>query len=96
MMLEVSHLKVSYDRVLALSDVSIQVPRGKIVALVGGNGNGKSTTLRAIAGLNDAEAGQIVFDGQPIHRKAAHQRVRDEFLNSRHLVQYAQLCTELI
>jgi len=75
MMLEVSHLKVSYDRVLALSDVSIQVPQGQIVALVGGNGNGKSTTLRAIAGLNGVDAGQIVFDGQPIHRKAAHQRV---------------------
>ncbi|HEX3141846.1 MAG TPA: ATP-binding cassette domain-containing protein, partial [Rhizobacter sp.] len=50
-MLEVSNLRVSYAGVLALSDVSLRVPKGQIVALVGGNGNGKSTTLRAIAGL---------------------------------------------
>jgi branched-chain amino acid transport system ATP-binding protein len=75
MMLEVSQLKVSYDRVLALSDVSLKVPQGQIVALVGGNGNGKSTTLRAIAGLNGADAGRILFNGEPIHTKPAHHRV---------------------
>ncbi|MCJ0764062.1 ABC transporter ATP-binding protein [Variovorax terrae] len=74
-MLEVSQLKVSYDRVLALSDVSLKVPQGQIVALVGGNGNGKSTTLRAIAGLNGADAGRILFNGEPIHAKPAHHRV---------------------
>jgi branched-chain amino acid transport system ATP-binding protein len=74
-MLEVSNLRVSYGGVLALSDVSISVPQGRIVALVGGNGNGKSTTLRAIAGLNRAEAGTIHFDGQPLQALPAHQRV---------------------
>jgi len=74
-MLEVSNLRVSYGGVLALSDVSISVPQGRIVALVGGNGNGKSTTLRAIAGLNRAEAGTIRFDGQPVQALPAHQRV---------------------
>jgi branched-chain amino acid transport system ATP-binding protein len=74
-MLEVANLRVSYGGVLALSDVSLTVPRGRIVALVGGNGNGKSTTLRAIAGLNRLDAGSIRFDGRPIDLLAAHQRV---------------------
>ncbi len=74
-LLEVNGLRVSYSGVLALSDVSIAVPRGQIVALVGGNGNGKSTTLRAIAGLNPVDAGSIRFDGAEIHMLPAHQRV---------------------
>ena len=74
-MLEVKNLKVCYDEVLAVSDISLTVPKGKIVALVGGNGNGKSTTLRAIAGLNRAAAGSIRFEGDPIHMQPAHRRV---------------------
>jgi branched-chain amino acid transport system ATP-binding protein len=75
MTLEIQNLKVSYDRVLAISDVSLTVPPGKIVALVGGNGNGKSTTLRAVAGLNSADAGTITFNGEAIHTAPAHKRV---------------------
>ena len=67
-MLEITHLKVCYNDVLAISDVSLKVETGKIVALVGGNGNGKSTTLRAVAGLNAADAGSITFNGEAIHR----------------------------
>lgn len=74
-MLQVSNLRVSYSGVLALSDVSLEVPQGKIVALVGGNGNGKSTTLRAIAGLNKVDAGSVHFDGRPVHGLPSHQRV---------------------
>ena len=74
-MLEVSNLRVSYGGVLALSDVSISVPQGKIVALVGGNGNGKSTTLRAIAGLNPVDAGTIRFKGHAVQTLPAHKRV---------------------
>ena len=74
-LLEVSNLRVTYSGVLALSDVSLVVPRGQIVALVGGNGNGKSTTLRAIAGLNAAEAGQIRFDGAEVQTVPAFKRV---------------------
>jgi branched-chain amino acid transport system ATP-binding protein len=61
--------------VLAVSDVTLTVPDGKIVALVGGNGNGKSTTLRAVAGLNAVKAGTITFNGQPVHALPAHKRV---------------------
>jgi branched-chain amino acid transport system ATP-binding protein len=75
MMLQVRDLKVSYDGVLAVSKVSIHVEPGSIVALVGGNGNGKSTTLRAIAGLNAAEKGSIMFNGIDISTMPAHKRV---------------------
>lgn len=74
-MLEIEHLKVCYGDVLAVSDVTLRVKPGKIVALVGGNGNGKSTTLRAVAGLNAAAAGRIKFNDQEIHRMPAHKRV---------------------
>ena len=74
-MLAIEQLKVCYGDVLAISDVSLRVKPGKIVALVGGNGNGKSSTLRAVAGLNAAAAGRIKFNGQEIHRMPAHKRV---------------------
>jgi branched-chain amino acid transport system ATP-binding protein len=74
-MLEIRNLKASYDGVPALSDVTLTVPAGRIVALVGGNGNGKSTTLRAVAGLNAVDAGSIAFEGAAIHTQPAHRRV---------------------
>jgi branched-chain amino acid transport system ATP-binding protein len=74
-MLDVTGLRVSYSGVLAVSQVDLHVDRGEIVALVGGNGMGKSTTLRAIAGLNGCDAGSIVFDGQAIDAVPAHDRV---------------------
>ncbi len=52
----------------ALTDVSLNVAAGQIVALVGGNGNGKSTTLRAVAGLNALDGGSVTFDGAAITR----------------------------
>ena len=73
--LEVTNLRVSYDGVPALNGVSLRVATGQIVALVGGNGNGKSTTLRAVAGLNKADAGSIVLDGRDLGSLPAHQRV---------------------
>jgi branched-chain amino acid transport system ATP-binding protein len=74
-MLALDHLRVSYDGVRALTDVSLKVGAGQIVALVGGNGNGKSTTLRAAAGLNPLDGGSITFDGRPVHGLPAHERV---------------------
>ncbi|MBV7540756.1 ABC transporter ATP-binding protein [Acidovorax sp. sic0104] len=74
-MLDIQNLKVCYDDVLAISDVSLNVGAGEIVALVGGNGNGKSTTLRAVAGLNAAAAGEVSFNGQQIGGMPAHRRV---------------------
>ncbi|WP_082569054.1 ABC transporter ATP-binding protein [Rhizobacter sp. Root1221] len=74
-MLRVADVSVSYSGVQALQTVSLRVMPGQIVALVGGNGNGKSTTLRAVAGLNEVDAGEIHFQGQPVHGLPAHKRV---------------------
>jgi branched-chain amino acid transport system ATP-binding protein len=75
-MLKVERIRVSYQRVPALHDVSLLLKRGEIVAIVGGNGNGKSTTLRAIAGLNRLDAGRIVLEDRDIGTLAPHDRVR--------------------
>ena len=74
-MLQVRNVQVSYGRIPALHDVSFELPAGKIIAIVGANGSGKSTTLRAIAGLNRVDQGEILFEGQAIHRLPAHRRV---------------------
>ena len=73
--LVVANLRVSYGGVPAVTDVALSVAAGEIVALVGGNGMGKSTTLRAIAGLNACDAGSILFDGASIVGVPAHRRV---------------------
>ena len=73
LLLSVNNLEVVYDDViLVLRGVSLTVPEGKIVALLGANGAGKTTLLRAICGLLDVHDGEItkgsvVFDGHPIH-----------------------------
>ena len=73
--LAVDDLQVSYGGVLAVSKVDLHVEAGEIVALVGGNGMGKSTTLRAIAGLNRCDRGSVRFDGAAIQDVPAHERV---------------------
>jgi branched-chain amino acid transport system ATP-binding protein len=75
-MLEVENLEVVYDDVmLVLRGVSLQVPDGRIVALLGANGAGKTTLLRALSGLLDVHdgkitRGRITLDGRPLHRES--------------------------
>lgn len=76
LLLEVRGISASYGAIQALSKVSLQVPRGGIVALLGSNGAGKSTTLNAISHLIDPSAGEVIFDGQPIHRLPSDHIVR--------------------
>jgi branched-chain amino acid transport system ATP-binding protein len=64
--LRVNSIDVLYDRVRALSEVSLRVDQGDIVALIGTNGAGKTTTLRALTGLTPIARGEIWFDGQRI------------------------------
>ncbi len=66
-MLEVKGLSVGYKDVLAVQDVSLTVQRGEVVSLIGSNGAGKSTMLRAIAGLLRPRRGEILLDNEPIH-----------------------------
>jgi len=73
--LAVEGVASAYGRIQALREVSLDVPKGEIVALVGSNGAGKTTLLRAISGVQPITAGRIVFEGRPIERLAAHDRV---------------------
>ncbi|MCB2185029.1 MAG: ABC transporter ATP-binding protein [Deltaproteobacteria bacterium] len=75
-MLELSEVRVSYDRVPALRGVSLTVNEGEIVALIGANGAGKSSTLRAIQGLVKVKSGRIAWQGRDLTGAAPHQVVR--------------------
>jgi branched-chain amino acid transport system ATP-binding protein len=75
-MLLVKDLVVSYGAVKALHGISLEVRQGEVVTLIGCNGAGKSTTLRAISGLIRARSGSVEFEGKPIHRMAPHEIVR--------------------
>ena len=63
-MLTIAHLQASYGKVQTLWDISFEVPRGEIVALVGANGAGKTTTLKVLSGLLKPQAGKITLDGE--------------------------------
>ena len=70
--LRVSHLKVHYGDLIGVSDVSLRVEEGAIVALLGSNGSGKTTTLNAIAGLVQPSGGSIEWRGESITRQPAY------------------------
>jgi branched-chain amino acid transport system ATP-binding protein len=74
-MLEIRNLHVIYGGIAALHGISLEVPAGSIVTLIGGNGAGKSSTLRAISGIAKVASGSIVFEGRDITNKPAHEIV---------------------
>jgi len=76
MLLEARNIRVRYGRMTAVSDVSLAVPRGGLVALLGSNGAGKTTTLRAISGLARIDQGTIAFDGARIANLPPHAIAR--------------------
>lgn len=75
-MLNVNDLHVYYGGIHALKGISFSVPQGKIVTLIGANGAGKSTTLRAIAGLVRAHSGAVIFKDKDITRQKTSATVR--------------------
>jgi branched-chain amino acid transport system ATP-binding protein len=96
-LLSVSNIEVIYDHViLVLKGVSLQVPEGGIVAILGANGAGKSTTLKAISGLLRTERGNVTkgsieFLGEPIHRKDPAEVVRRgivQVMEGRHVFEH--------
>jgi branched-chain amino acid transport system ATP-binding protein len=76
-MLEITGLDVCYGGIRALNGLSLNVPEGSIVTLIGANGAGKSTTLRTISGLVPPAAGSIRFDGKEIAGWPPHKIVAD-------------------
>ena len=76
-LLRIEHLEVRYGDLIGVSDVSLDVPVGSVVALLGSNGGGKTTVLNAIAGLLPLHAGTIEFRGQAINGRSAFSIVRE-------------------
>lgn len=74
-MLELRNITVCYDAIKALHGISLSVKQGSIVTLIGSNGAGKSTTLRAISGLVKPQSGEILYGGKDISGLPAHQIV---------------------
>lgn len=74
-MLEIKNLEVCYGTINALHGVSLSVPAGSIVTLIGANGAGKSTTLRAVSGLLKPRGGEIIYEGKSIASLPPHEIV---------------------
>lgn len=75
-LLEVRNLKVSYGGIQALKGIDFDVAQGELVALIGSNGAGKTTALKALAGLLPS-SGSVHYAGGSLHNCATHRRVRD-------------------
>jgi branched-chain amino acid transport system ATP-binding protein len=75
-MLEVRGLNAGYGRAQVLFDINLDVGQGEVVALLGRNGAGKSTTLKTIMGLVPPLSGEIVFDGRPVKRLEPYEIAR--------------------
>ena len=78
-MLKISNLVVSYGGIEALKGINLEVPKGKIVTLVGANGAGKSTVLRTIVGLVKKKDGNIIYKGEDL------SSVKTQYLSSKGL-----------
>ena len=66
-LLQLKDVHTFYDNIHALKGISLSVPQGAIICLIGANGAGKSTTLMTICGVQPCRKGEIIFDGHPIH-----------------------------
>jgi branched-chain amino acid transport system ATP-binding protein len=76
MLLEFRHVDTHYGDLHVLKDVNYAIEPGEIVALLGGNASGKSTTMKTIMGVVRPTRGQVIYDGQPIERLSTAERVR--------------------
>jgi branched-chain amino acid transport system ATP-binding protein len=74
--LKLSNIESYYGPIMAIRGISIEVPRGQIVTLLGANGAGKTTVLKTISGILDPQKGSIEFLGKPIQRMEADKIVR--------------------
>ncbi len=76
-LLQLEHIVVNYGSIKALRDVSFTVNEGEIVTLIGSNGAGKSTTMRAISGLKELAGGKIFYQGQDISKWSTKKKVEN-------------------
>ena len=98
MILKVDNINVFYGKIHALKDVSLEVNEGEIVALIGANGAGKSTTLKTVSGLLRTTTGGISFDGGDISKTPAHKLVKSGLAHvpeGRHIFQQLTVMSNL-
>src|SRR5205807_5136969 len=74
--LKLSNIESYYGPIMAIRGISLEVPKGRIVTLLGANGAGKTTVLKTISGILDPQKGSIEFLGRPIQRMEADKIVR--------------------
>ena len=76
MLLQLEDVVLVYGKIEALHGISIEVDEGEIVALIGANGAGKTSTMRAVSGVRGVHSGKIIFDGEDVTSLRADQRVK--------------------
>jgi branched-chain amino acid transport system ATP-binding protein len=76
MLLTLEDVVLTYGKIEALHGISLEVAEGEVVALIGANGAGKTSTMRAISGVRGLHSGRITFDGEDVTRLRADQRMR--------------------
>ena len=76
-MLKLENIVAGYGHITALKDISLEVPQGSIVSLIGANGAGKTTTMKTIMGLVKPTSGRVIFEGQDITSRQTHQVVQN-------------------
>ncbi|MCA9837362.1 MAG: ABC transporter ATP-binding protein [Trueperaceae bacterium] len=72
-LLTLEHVTKSFGNLRAVHDVSLEIPKGKIIGLIGPNGSGKSTLLNVISALNPADSGRILFEGEEISKRSTDE-----------------------
>ena len=98
-LLNIRGLAVGYGQSLVLSDVALEVPQGQVVCLMGRNGVGKTTLLKAIMGLLNPRAGQVRFAGNDLTKWAPHRRAKAGFgyvPQGRHIFPYLTVNENLL
>jgi branched-chain amino acid transport system ATP-binding protein len=76
MLLKLEDVVLNYGKIEALHGISLEVAEGEVVALIGANGAGKTSTMRAISGVRGLASGKITFDGEDVTKLRADQRMR--------------------
>ena len=76
MLLKLEDVVLTYGKIEALHGISLEVAEGEVVALIGANGAGKTSTMRAVSGVRGLHSGSIIFDGEDVTKLRADQRMR--------------------
>ena len=75
-LLEIKGLRVAYGKIEAVKGIDLHVEEGEVVSLIGANGAGKTSTMRALSGVRGLSAGSVVFNGEDVTKMRADQRLR--------------------